>query len=52
MIRAVERALGGGGEAIPNLGGRRILTGVDGLTLGETLLLLDATTEVTIPRQL
>ena len=52
VIRSVERALGGGGEAIPNLGGRRILTGVDGLTLGETLLLLDATTEVTIPRQL
>jgi broad specificity phosphatase PhoE len=52
VIRSVERALGGGGEAIPNLGGRRILTGVDGLTLGETLLLLDASTEVTIPRQL
>ncbi|HZP28849.1 MAG TPA: histidine phosphatase family protein [Acidimicrobiia bacterium] len=52
VIRSVERALGGPGEVVPNLGGRRLLAEAGGLVLGETVLLLDAATEVTIPRQL
>ena len=40
----------GPGEPIPNLGGRRLLVDSRALVLGERLLLLDATTEVTIPR--
>ena len=55
VIRAVERALGGESEPVPNLGGRRLLVGIYGLTLGERVLLLDSGPggiEVTIPRQL
>ena len=52
VIRTLERALGGERELVPNLGGRRVLVDGGGLVLGEPLLLLDATTEVTIPRQL
>jgi broad specificity phosphatase PhoE len=52
VIRAVERTLGGEPDAVPNLGGRRLLVESGALALGEPVLLLDATTEVTIPRQL
>jgi probable phosphoglycerate mutase len=52
LIRSVVRALGDEGEAVPNLGGRRLEAAGDGLVLGGPVLLLDATTEVTIPRQL
>ena len=50
--RGEHRPGSGDGEPIPNLGGRRVLVEPAGLQLGESLLLLDATTEVTIPRQL
>ncbi len=55
VIRALERALGGESEPVPNLGGRRLLVGPAGLTLGERVLLLtagDGGVEVTIPRLL
>jgi broad specificity phosphatase PhoE len=52
LIRSVVRALGEDGEAVPNLGGRRVEAAGNGLVLGGPVLLLDAATEVTIPRQL
>jgi probable phosphoglycerate mutase len=52
LIRSVVRVLGDEGEAVPNLGGRRLEADGAGLVLGGPVLLLDATTEVTIPRQL
>jgi probable phosphoglycerate mutase len=52
LIRSVVRALGDEGEPVPNLGGRRLESTGAGLVLGAPVLLLDATTEVTIPRQL
>jgi probable phosphoglycerate mutase len=52
LIRSVVRALGEEGDAVPNLGGRRLELAGAGLVLGAPVLLLDATTEVTIPRQL
>jgi probable phosphoglycerate mutase len=52
LIRSVVRLLGEEGDAVPNLGGRRLETAGDDLVLGPPVLLLDAATEVTIPRQL
>jgi broad specificity phosphatase PhoE len=52
LIRSVVRALGGETDGVPNLGGRRLEFAGDRLVLGGDVLLLDATTEVTIPRQL
>jgi probable phosphoglycerate mutase len=52
LIRSVVRALGGETDAVPNLGGRRLELDDGGLVLAGEVLLLDATTEVTIPRQL
>jgi broad specificity phosphatase PhoE len=55
VIRTLDRVLGGESEAVPNLGGRRLLVGPGGLTLGERVLLLtagDGGVEVTTPRQI
>jgi broad specificity phosphatase PhoE len=55
LIRVVERELGGDPEAVPNLGGRRVLVQRSGLVLGERVLLLDPGgpgVAVTVPRQI
>jgi probable phosphoglycerate mutase len=52
VIGAVERHLGAPWERSPNLGGREVVAGPDGLELGERFLLLDPhDVEVTTPRQ-
>jgi broad specificity phosphatase PhoE len=53
VIGAVERHLGATWERTPNLGGRELLVGPDGLELGDRFLLIDPDdVEVTIPRQI
>jgi probable phosphoglycerate mutase len=52
VIGAVERHLGAPWERSPNLGGREVVAGPDGLELGERFLLLDPhDVEVTTPKQ-
>lgn len=52
VIGAVERHLGAPWERSPNLGGREVLAGPDGLELADRFLLLDPDdVEVTTPKQ-
>jgi probable phosphoglycerate mutase len=52
VIGAVERHLGAPWERSPNLGGREVVAGPDGLELGDRFLLLDPDdVEVTTPKQ-
>ncbi len=53
VIGAVERHLEVEWLRIPNLGGREVLWGADGMELGDVLMLVDPDdVEVTIPRQI
>ena len=53
LVRGLERALANDEGSVPNLGGRVVDVGEEGITLGARVLLIDpAAVAVTVPSQL